>query len=272
VKRAIGADHVHVERARMPAEAIEYCKKAESRAPGEEPVEEGDPGGQGKRKDIDMVTDLVRAGASLKRVAEDHPGTYIKFHKGITALRLALHPPVARNDIKVFTLTGRAGCGKTRFVHDNYGPDVRYNVFDMKAPWFDGYDGKPVMLLDEMGPDQMGLGFLKKLLDRYDLTLPIKGGSVAMAATTIFITSNYVVADWYPRAGPEDFAALARRMTCIDCDVAGWEVRLRALCGLPDPLLAAVVDVPPPAVAAPMSPVATLAWPMTDDDEDMFAL
>lgn len=91
-----------------------------------------------------------------------------------------------------------------------------YPVFCLKTPWFDGYNGQDVMLLDDFGPGMMCINFLKRLLDRYPVQLPVKGGSVALRAKTIFITSNYMMSEWYPKAGAMDYEALLRRIEWVD--------------------------------------------------------
>jgi len=273
VKTVLGSTHVHVEKVIDPAAARKYCQKDDTRAPGFDRVIAGDRGHQGKRSDLDEIVAAVTAKCSLKRIAEDHPKAYVKFHKGIAALRSAIAPAQCR-DVQVFSLIGPTGCGKTRFVVDRYPVEVRNTVFDSKTPWFDGYDQHPVMLIDEFGPGQMASGFLKKLLDRYDVSLPVKGASVPMCAKLVFLTSNYDVHQWYPNTGAQDHAALERRMTIVDCTVDGWQGRLEGMIrplDLPEieeeapPLLREVPIVPPPVPTLQLSPAA-----MAMDEEEDF--
>jgi len=52
-----------------------------------------------------------------------------------------------------------------------------------------------------------------RLLDRYPISLPTKGGHVQFVATTILITSNFAPLDWYKWEGREvQQAALMRRI------------------------------------------------------------
>lgn len=213
VKRLLGVPHVHLEIARDWQKLREYCGKADTRVEG--PWEEGDEGGgSGKRTDLDRVFDAVREHKTLDEIAEEFPAQWIRYHKGIVSLHSHLHPPTMRPDVKVYCFFGATGCGKTRKVME-VAPTC-YPVFCMKSPWFDGYVGQKVMLLDDYGPNMFNINFLKRLLDRYPMTLPIKGGSVAMQATTIFITTNYMMSDWYPKAGGLDYDALVRRIEWIN--------------------------------------------------------
>lgn len=211
-KRILGVDHAHMEPARDWDKLMLYCGKEDTRVDG--PWEAGEPGQPGKRKDLDAVFAAVRDGMGLTEVAQTFPGQWIKFHKGISALHTTFHPPVERPNVKVYCFYGVTGCGKTRKVYE-VAPKC-YSVFDMKAPWFDGYNGQKVMLLDDYGPGMLNINFLKRLLDRYAITLPVKGGSVAMEADTVFITTNYMMSDWYPKAGGLDYDALVRRIEWVN--------------------------------------------------------
>jgi len=205
--------HAHVEICRAWDKAKEYCGKEDTRIEG--PWEIGEDVAQGQRKDIERIASEIVSGKRLTDVAADDPAMYIKYHKGLAALQSAMHPPTMCKDIKVYCLYGPTGCGKTRFIFDNYPLEEIYTVFCNKTPWFDGYTGQRVIVIDEMGPDMMCVNFLKRLLDIYPMMLPVKGGSVPRRATTIFLTSNYVPHQWYPKASHEDYAALARRMMMV---------------------------------------------------------
>lgn len=93
-------------------------------------------------------------------------------------------------------------------------PDL-YQVFDVRTPWFDGYDGQKAVLFDEMGPGVMHWNMLKRLLDRYPMQVPVKGGSVHWNPEVIILTSNCWLELWYQDAkgmNPMDYAALERRV------------------------------------------------------------
>jgi len=204
----LGLGRVHMEVARNPKKAIDYCKKLDTRAAG--PFEMGEhEQGQGRRSDLERVIDLVKQGVSRKRLAEECPQQFIKYHKGIDAMRLAIQepPPIDR---KVALLVGDTGVGKTRYVMDNF-PGA-YNVFDLKTPWFDGYDGQEVALLDECGEGMMHYNVLKCITDRYPYRVPVKGGSAAWMASIVFLTSNTIIGEWYPKVAHIHIAALERRI------------------------------------------------------------
>lgn len=203
----------HLEVARAWEKATEYCVKQETRAPGTEPFHWGEDKGQGARSDLKAAVEMIREGKTLREVAEEHGEVFARAHKGLQQLQAVLHPPVA-GERKVGLFWGPTETGKTRSVFDHL-PDV-YTVFDTHTPWFDGYQGEPNVLLDECGPGMMNHNLLKRLLDRYPMTVPIKGGSVAWQAKTIILTSNVELSAWYPGLTLADYKALERRMRIFE--------------------------------------------------------
>ena len=48
---------------------------------------------QGKRTDLESACALIKNGASLTSVAEEHPTTFVKFSRGLRELKLVLDKP-----------------------------------------------------------------------------------------------------------------------------------------------------------------------------------
>lgn len=204
--------HLEVMRA-GGSEGFEYCEKEESRKPGTEPFKVGNPVSQGQRTDLEQLCELIKEGKGLRECAEVAPSTFVRSHKGLMALQSMLHPPPAIMR-KVGLFVGSTATGKTRTVFDNL--ENVYTVFDTKVPWFDGYMGQENVLLDECGPGMMSHNFLKRLLDRYPMMVPIKGGSCNWMAKTIVLTSNVPIEDWYFGVTKSDYDALKRRMRIFE--------------------------------------------------------
>lgn len=137
-------------------------------------VEIGELPQQGKRADLEDVAALIKEGASLKRVAEEHPTTFVKFYKGIKELKRVLNPITPLQDYvlrpwqaklealvkgepdprQIMWYTDQVGAaGKSwmaQFLMCNYGADVydggktvdilylctgaRVQVFDLSRP------------------------------------------------------------------------------------------------------------------------------------------
>nr|AOV86253.1 putative rep protein [uncultured virus] len=199
--------------------AKKYCQKLETRLQGTEPFEYGKDTVQGERTDLQAVVDDIKVGKRMRDIAQEHPIAYVRYHKGFQALRSALEPPKAQ-ERRCALFYGATATGKTRMVFDNL-PDV-YTVFDTKTPWFDGYNGEANVLLDECGPGMMSHNYLKRLLDRYPMSVPIKSGSATWAATTIVLTSNVKLREWFNGLTVEDYAALERRLTIFKFPEEKW--------------------------------------------------
>lgn len=205
VKRLLG-NSVHVEDSKgSPSQNKTYCSK------------DGDfeefgscPGGQGTRTDLSEIAKAVKDGVSLKRVAEEHPESFLRYSTGI--MRLRTFYPSARDsppDIQVFW--GKTGVGKTRRCYEF--TDREKIWMHPGGNWFDGYDGHLVALLDDYDGSWFKIDYLLKLLDRYVFQVPVKGGYVWWNPKHIFITSNKKPEDWYPNANEEHRRALMRRLT-----------------------------------------------------------
>lgn len=68
-------------------QARDYTRKVESRVAG--PFEWGEwvPNAQGKRNDLGAVSSIIVGGGGIKRVADEYPQEFIKFHRGIEKLQ-----------------------------------------------------------------------------------------------------------------------------------------------------------------------------------------
>lgn len=198
-KKWLGDQSAHFETRKGTREqAQEYCKKTESRVEG--PWELGEwIKGQGARSDLAEIKEMVKAGATDRDIAEEHPSSFIRYTRGIKALREAYLEEWSQQyrDIKVEILWGPAGSGKTRYAYDTYGiANVYKKTQPAKELWWDGYSGQDVLLIDDF------YGWISKnemlaVMDIYPLQLPVKGSFTWAAWHTIIITSNSEPKTWY---------------------------------------------------------------------------
>lgn len=192
---------------------LKYCQKMETRY--SDPVVHGTDKTQGQRSDLTQVVELVQSGLTMTEIAHMAPVETVKYFKGLQYLQSQLQQPDA-GEKRVALFWGLTGTGKTRLVFDRFGDDL-YTVFDNKAPWFDGYVGQKNVLFDECGfGDIMHYNKLKRYLDRYPVQVPIKGGAVWWKPTTIVLTSNTPLDEWYPGIASEHMKALRRRMRIFE--------------------------------------------------------
>lgn len=197
---------VHLEIARgNPRQASEYCKK-------DGKFEEFGrlPGGSGQRTDIALAVKLVREGATKTDLLEGCPVLLARYPRFFSELFLQCGK--SRDwKTEVYVYYGETGVGKTRKAFEEaVGPYVHSG-----GEWFDGYSGEPDVIFDDFGGSEFKLTYLLKLLDRYPMKVPVKGGFVNWVPYKIWITSNYPPKEWFPNAKDEHVRALLRRLTKV---------------------------------------------------------
>jgi hypothetical protein len=196
----------HFEKARgSPKQASDYCKK-------DQDFEEfGEvPQGQGARTDLAKVVQSIKEGATLAQLAEEHPAAVLRYGSGVQRLRLH-YRPVRESPPEIWTLWGKTGTGKTRRVWEYANKEELW--VHPGDRWFDGYDGHKAVLFDDFDGSWFKLSYLLRILDRYPMQVPVKGGYAWWVPRVIYITSNLEPKDWYPQANDEHRRALNRRLT-----------------------------------------------------------
>lgn len=204
VKNLYGCSGIHLEKRRgNQADAIQYCSKEDTRCEG--PWEFGERGkGQGHRSDLDAVAEMVKEKKSLREIAEEHPATFIRYHRGIKELKNTTDDKKRTWKTEVFIVIGEPGIGKTRWAWENFD-DIYVKPHGTK--WWDGYTGQEDVLIDDYN-GYMEYEYLLQLCDRYPMKVETKGGHVEFLAKYIIITSNKVLESWYTNT-----KALKRRVT-----------------------------------------------------------
>jgi hypothetical protein len=174
-------------------QAIDYCAK------DGDFHEFGDKQRPGRRTDLEHVRAAIDNGATMAEISSNHFAIYLQYGKGLQAYR-NLHSSPRKWKSHVRVLWGRTGTGKTRWVYHFLGDRAlfKYPGTDTTSIWFDGYDGHEVVLFDDFRGDKtMPFDLLLRLLDRYPMDVPIKGGFVSWKPRKIWITSNTAPNDWY---------------------------------------------------------------------------
>jgi hypothetical protein len=196
----------HWEKAKgSPRQNQTYCSKEGDFA------EFGDcPGGQGTRTDLAQLHADIKAGKTMQEIQDKHWAAYLKYHRAIQHAIL-LRSKVRDWEVDVRVYWGTTGLGKTRRAIEEAAQDVYIHSGEK---WFDGYDGGDA-IFDDFGGSEFKLTYLLKLLDRYPMRVPVKGGYVQWKPKRIWITSNRSPDDWYPNAHSEHIVALRRRFTQV---------------------------------------------------------
>lgn len=234
---------LHVEQRKgTAAQAADYCKKDNTYKPGGLRVERGTISNPGRRTDLEALAATVVAGgqAAITEIARNHPGQYVRVHRGLEALAARVSPPTYRGRPYLLYMFGSPGCGKSRLAHDVY-PNA-YCATDKKEGWFDGYRGEECIIFDDF-EGNFPLREMLKLCDYYSLQLAVKGAFAPIRATKIIFTSNHDPLTLYDGPAGEG-SAWARRLR--DFGTIWREDKIRELCAqrFPDePAAASALDI-----------------------------
>lgn len=126
---------------------------------------------------------------------EETFGAMLRHYRAVAEYRRVNGEPVGSRDVTVTAHIGPPGSGKTRWVFENK-PGAYFTTGER---WFDGYSGQSVVVFDDFAGTESGISFpfFLRLLDRYPLQVPVKGGFVWYKPVEIHITSNLEPYEWY---------------------------------------------------------------------------
>lgn len=211
IKKFFGSDRFHIEeRIGTAKQASDYCKKEEDY------VEHGEMSQQGARTDWKMALEMIKEGVSVVDVIAFQPQLMPNIRALERYAQLCRCDPLER-DVNVTVMYGDAGVGKSRYAYSE--DDMLFSK--PNGDWWDGYAGEETVLLDDyyggiMYPE------LLKVLDRYKLRVPVKGGFVGARWNRVIMTSNKHPSEWYKHGMTP---ALKRRITeCYKLESTGDNV------------------------------------------------
>lgn len=180
----------HIEAAKCPFQAYQYCQKAETRVDG--PVSFGPIPKPLKSQGADysefnkLVLEL--GPEQLVRSGQLSIKDYAKTKQSIALFLLHDSKPVSVDALEHTWCYGSPGVGKSRQIREKY-PDIFIKSINK---WWDGYQGEEDVLLDDFGPEHKVLAYYIKIwADHYPFKAEIKGGSISIRPKRVHITSNY---------------------------------------------------------------------------------
>lgn len=215
VKKMIGTSTVHLESMKgSPLQASDYCKKTGTYQEfGVLPL--GVRGGSQQHTALLEVKESIDSGRSLNELWEDHFVVMVRSHRSLEQYRLLQQHNTQRIIPKVEVLYGEPGTGKTRYVHLMAEVFYEQSLWAYTSgDWFDGYGGQRVALFDDYY-GSISFGLFLRILDRYPVKVPVKGGFVAWNPERIYITSNKRPHFWYDNITLTQYEALERRFTKV---------------------------------------------------------
>jgi hypothetical protein len=156
---------------------------------------------------LDSIKELIKEGKDEEYIAENFFSKWAVYRRSFQAYAALIQ--VKRSwKTKCFVIWGKTGTGKTRYCHDQVMSSQFWSPGDFN--WFDGYRGQPIVIIDDYR-GEYPLQLLLKLLDRYPMQVPIKGGFANWNPRKVYITSNTRPSSWYLNADALSIEAMYRR-------------------------------------------------------------
>lgn len=206
------SERAHWEVVRDRSACISYCEKD-----GDVVVER-----LLKKPSRPKLSDAVECLQSegLAGVAREYPCQFVQYSRGLQALQYATIMTAEKPVPQVYWYWGPTGSGKTRLAYEEVN---EFNIFFINAPnnkggalWFDGYQGQEVAIFDDFRPWWCRFDYLLRLLDRYPMTVPVKGGFVNWIPQKIIITTQFNVEETFQEyRSSEDLLQIKRRITKV---------------------------------------------------------
>lgn len=203
--KKVFSDRAHFENAIADDETNRtYCSKESVL------IEIGTPQTKGKRNDISgLKAKLLSDDVSKQSLYLEYP-QYIRlidkmtdFEKGRT---------VKPNVVWIY---GPSGSGKSRYAQQlaiATGQDIYTKTCNNK--WFNGYDGQPVLIMNDLRAGTFEFNEMLNMLDRYEHRVETKGGMRQLVSTTILITTNRHPAKIY-KSTNENMTQVLRRIDSL---------------------------------------------------------
>ncbi len=200
LKTLVGAQtalgiNCHVEHRQAPkiSDAVEYCKKDDTRRLGTTWWEKGvQPMDQGKKRTLQDAIDVAKT-KGFKRAMLELPEVTIRYAKGLREYaHIAAGESIPRQrPVKVYYIWGDSGCGKSFWANTLFdSSDNTYTTTDMPDKiWMGNYSGERTLVIEEF-KSLCNDSILKCMLEGYKMEFQNKGGFVWAQWDTVILTSN----------------------------------------------------------------------------------
>lgn len=209
VKKALHQT-AHVELSRSEA-ADQYVWKEDTRVPDTQFELGSKPLSRARKDDWEKIFQSAKAG-SFDDIPKD---ILIRNYSALKRIRIDNMVPIHREAVDVRVYWGVTGAGKTHRVHSELCTlGLEYYDKHPLTKWWDGYRGQPAVVIDEFA-GRIDIVHLLRWLDKYPVTVEVKGYAVPLEAKHFWITSNINPIDWYPDANENHKRALMRRLSQV---------------------------------------------------------
>jgi hypothetical protein len=183
---------------------VVYCSKGQDFTEyGDRPKTKKEVGQDEKQRWIDII-----AHAKNGTLEEHDPKVYYNTFTTAERIYAKYNQPVGIEK-EVMVYWGSTGTGKSHTAWENAGPGS-YGK-DPRTKFWQHYIGQENVVIDEFRGG-IDIAHMLRWLDKYPITVEVKGSSTALMAQKVWITSNLHPKDWYPDIDAATLDALLRRL------------------------------------------------------------
>lgn len=171
---------------------------------------------QGERNDLKTTIEELKTGVTtIDELVLDAPHMFHQYGRTLERAMDVINRSKTRDWVtRGIWIYGPTGCGKSRWVYDNFT-----NIYSKPSDgrWWDAYTGQDTVLLDDFRGD-VAYGELLRLVDRYPMTVPRRGREPhTFLARTVIITSSLPPSEVYHNLAERDsLDQLFRRFEVVD--------------------------------------------------------
>lgn len=165
------------------------------------------------RRNSDVDWEMVRDYAKCGRLDDLPPSVFVQHYRTLRTIREDYATPIGM-ERRVVVYWGPTGVGKSRRAWNEAG--IEAYPKDPCTKFWCGYRDQQHVVLDEFR-GQIGISHVLRWFDRYPCLVELKGSSVVLRASRIWITSNLDPRDWYPDLDQATIDALLRRLEITYC-------------------------------------------------------
>lgn len=204
------------------SEAINYCKKEESRISG--PWTYGQDNGQGHRSDVVLVATAILGGASEEDILRNHPTSYLLHCKNVKTM---IYDVCKTRHVDwnpcVIVFCGDSNTGKTFTIKKLAGPKAYYYICGQhNSSWWDGYTGQEDIVFNDWGKGAISVREFQNLWDN-GVQVQVKGGTTRLMPKRVWISSNFDPVDWYDKVEDLNRKSIYRRIDYCFCFAGDYD-------------------------------------------------